>query len=338
MSFQAMTWAVRQELPVREKMVLLMLANRVNADTGRCDPSIQRLATDCGMSKDSVRRAITALAGRGLIEVLRRSREGVQLPNHYRIAAGPEDGIAPPADDGDPDEGGVSLRGVVAHSEGGSRTQRGGVVAVCDPNQEDKPGREPDSFASLTPALPEEVDPAPDDPPSLFSADAPTPAEKRKAEPDRFDDFWRIYPRRTAKGDARKAWAKAVRKHPPDAILRAAERFAKASAGTEARFIPHPATWLNGERWGDEAVGGAAAAPAKRTLAHVTPALRDWADRPVREWPRWASRVQDAAIALRRRDAGASALLEEANGHRRREGLPPLTLADATPDLGRVSA
>jgi hypothetical protein len=58
MSFQAMAWAVNFDLPVKQKMVLLMLANRTNADTGRCDPSMDKLAADCGMSKTSVKSAI----------------------------------------------------------------------------------------------------------------------------------------------------------------------------------------------------------------------------------------------------------------------------------------
>ena len=48
MSFQAMTWATEQELKANEKIVLVMLANRCNHDTGRCDPAHKRLARECG--------------------------------------------------------------------------------------------------------------------------------------------------------------------------------------------------------------------------------------------------------------------------------------------------
>lgn len=85
MSFEAMSWAVKQKLPALQKIVLLMLADRTNKDTGRCDPSITRLADDCGMSERSTRNAIRELEKLGLIETIHRSNEGVNLPNHYRL-------------------------------------------------------------------------------------------------------------------------------------------------------------------------------------------------------------------------------------------------------------
>lgn len=69
---------------------------------------------------------------------------------------------------------------------------------------------------------------------------------------DRFDEFWTAYPRKTSKGHARTAWAKAVKAAPAATIIAAAERFAAERAGQDPRYTPHPATWLNGERWTDE--------------------------------------------------------------------------------------
>lgn len=73
-----------------------------------------------------------------------------------------------------------------------------------------------------------------------------------------FARFWLAYPRKTAKGDARKAYDRAVRKlmaadinRDPEMVLIGALERAKA-AWTDAQYIPHPATWLNGERWDDE--------------------------------------------------------------------------------------
>jgi len=65
-----------------------------------------------------------------------------------------------------------------------------------------------------------------------------------------FESFWAIYPRRIAKGQAEKAWAKLSPN--PDlvsAILEAIESFDWAK---DERFIPYPATWLNARRWEDE--------------------------------------------------------------------------------------
>lgn len=72
-----------------------------------------------------------------------------------------------------------------------------------------------------------------------------------------FVTFWAAYPRKVGKGQARKAWRSAViaRRVDRKEIITAAERFAAhcRQRGTEAQYIPHPATWLNGERYHDEA-------------------------------------------------------------------------------------
>jgi predicted phage replisome organizer len=71
---------------------------------------------------------------------------------------------------------------------------------------------------------------------------------------DPFDTFWRAYPRKTGKGDARKKFARALTKTSFENIMRALGEV-KASAQWQkdgGQFIPHPATWLNQERWDDE--------------------------------------------------------------------------------------
>lgn len=70
-----------------------------------------------------------------------------------------------------------------------------------------------------------------------------------------FDQFWSAYPKKTAKGDAEKAW----KKHKPDlAACLAALAVAKQSSDwikDGGQFIPHPATWINGKRWEDGVAG-----------------------------------------------------------------------------------
>lgn len=67
-----------------------------------------------------------------------------------------------------------------------------------------------------------------------------------------FETFWQTYPRRVAKGNARKAWEKATRKTAPDVIVEAAKAYAVSSQGSDPKFIKHPASWLNAECWTDE--------------------------------------------------------------------------------------
>ena len=70
-----------------------------------------------------------------------------------------------------------------------------------------------------------------------------------------FAQFWTAYPRRIAKGEARKAWRQTASIRPPLGTLLAAIEAQKRTDQWRKDggiFIPHPATWLRGERWDDE--------------------------------------------------------------------------------------
>ena len=70
---------------------------------------------------------------------------------------------------------------------------------------------------------------------------------------DRFAEFWTAYPRKVSKQKARGAWKSATKKADPDDILAAlGEWVAYWSAKNEPEYVPHPTTWLNGERWLDQ--------------------------------------------------------------------------------------
>ena len=73
-----------------------------------------------------------------------------------------------------------------------------------------------------------------------------------KAPPDHFDEFWQAYPRKVGKGAARKAYSKALRLTDHDTIMGALSDQRPAMEAKEPKFIPHPSTWLNQERWEDE--------------------------------------------------------------------------------------
>jgi len=70
-----------------------------------------------------------------------------------------------------------------------------------------------------------------------------------------FDIFWNLYPNKKSKPNALKAYMKAIKKGVPhETIIRGLGQHADywRASGTERQFIPHPATWLNGERWNDD--------------------------------------------------------------------------------------
>ena len=67
-----------------------------------------------------------------------------------------------------------------------------------------------------------------------------------------FDDLWKIYPKKVGKGTARKALATAMKKAPIDKIQNSLSLFVRSWGNQDKKFMPHLATWLNGERWDDE--------------------------------------------------------------------------------------
>ena len=67
-----------------------------------------------------------------------------------------------------------------------------------------------------------------------------------------FANFWSLYPRKVARKAAERAWSRVARSDYPalfsGLILWRKEWLRRG----EIEYIPHAATWLNGERWTDE--------------------------------------------------------------------------------------
>lgn len=68
-----------------------------------------------------------------------------------------------------------------------------------------------------------------------------------------FEIWYRAYPRHEARGNAERAYRKALKLSDSPTLLLGAQRYARECRGKEPGFIAHPATWLNGQRWLDEA-------------------------------------------------------------------------------------
>lgn len=102
------------------------------------------------------------------------------------------------------------------------------------------------------------------EPPATVDTPAPStgdlaPIKTKKGSTARvesdFLDFYAAYPRHVGKEAARRAFVKAVKAGTPAAdIVEGAHRYAAATAaaGTETRYVAHPATWLNAGRWSDD--------------------------------------------------------------------------------------
>lgn len=104
-----------------------------------------------------------------------------------------------------------------------------------------------------------------------------SPVPTRPDPTKEFDRFWTAYPRKVAKGQARRAWTGAVKKvDDPTSLVTAARAFAKTVRNSDEKFIPHPATWLNGERWADTDGSTLVHLPDGRTVLPPLPPRNPW--------------------------------------------------------------
>lgn len=75
----------------------------------------------------------------------------------------------------------------------------------------------------------------------------------------RFEEWYAMYPRKSARGAAEKSWASL---NPSDELIDTMMRAVAAQAQTQdwqkdgGSFIPYPATWINQKRWMDEVPAG----------------------------------------------------------------------------------
>ena len=196
--------------------LLLVLADIAN-DDGRAFPSLTTLGRRVNRGERVVRRTVLDLVRAGVINGSERRGTTTMYDLTPVLQYTPE-----PQDTPEP----------------GYRTT---------PEPQDTPPRHQGSGAPGT-AVPAE--------PSLTLTEPegePTHARASQAvtAPDAFEEFWAAYPRRTDKKRARAAWAKALRSHDATQLVQWARAFAADPNLPESQFVPHPSTWLNGERWTD---------------------------------------------------------------------------------------
>ena len=90
-----------------------------------------------------------------------------------------------------------------------------------------------------------------------------------------FDQFWDLYPRKVGKGAARKAWLKALAKTDPTTIL---DSLKGQHWPADVQFLPHPATWLNQERWTDEPFDNSREARMARVIQKSAEEWEGWTE------------------------------------------------------------
>lgn len=127
--------------------------------------------------------------------------------------------------------------------------RKGGLARANSSSTGQAPASAPASARSQASAS-EVLDPPTRPDPTNKIKPPSSPAAPATDDPN-FVRFWDAYPRRVGKGQARKAWAKATKTTDPETIIAAAGRFTTLRGHEDPQFIPHPSTWLNGERWDD---------------------------------------------------------------------------------------
>ena len=106
-----------------------------------------------------------------------------------------------------------------------------------------------------SPLVPPSLSPAPQTlPPIIPPTHSPNTLKSEKSQQisAEFEVFWKVYPRKVGKGDARKKYILARKKIELDALISAVERYAETAKDVDPQYIPHPATWLSKERFFDE--------------------------------------------------------------------------------------
>ena len=160
-----------------------------------------------------------------------------------------------------------------------------------------------------------------------------SPTGDRKYE-QAFRTFWAVYPRKTAKAVAAKAYAALRPSADLQATILAAVRQQAASHDWQkdgGRFVPHAATWLRGRRWEDVPVG---MVPASTVSANPSTTVESAEDR---EHRLLQERTQVYIAEQKRLEAETKAwrespdyvpLRELFRRQREAQGLPPLAFLD----------
>jgi hypothetical protein len=219
-------------------VAFVLLYHHLNADTGRCDPSIATLAKETGLTTRSVKSAIDELKRSGWWRINREGMPGrggrtnAYSPKLNVMKQGSLHGIGSNEAHDTSSELKAVKRATPVRAKSGE-AQRQKVVKRTSP----KPVKNQESLD-----LP------------LFVRSAKVRACVNPA----FENFWSVYPSRhphsNPKKPALEKFAMALKRGiDPAVIIRGAENYRAAIERnrTDARYIAQAQTWLNQERWND---------------------------------------------------------------------------------------
>jgi hypothetical protein len=252
------------DLPHVVVRLAIRIALHLHVNTGRCDPGYDALAAELRVSKRSIIRMVAMLERTGWLAISRQYGRG-KLANFYLVSPSEKVTTAPAALS--PFKSEKVTNSNVKGDKALSPFEAEKVTTRCHPIKRRKKERgkavesqtlPPTRFAEKNKRSSEEEN-------TLFGKTESEPQAPRKEKADcksqacemqsgEFDRFWAAYPRRVAKEAARKAFEAAIKGGTAvEALIEGARRYAGERAGQEPRYTKHPATWLHGGCWEDEA-------------------------------------------------------------------------------------
>ena len=224
--------------------VALVISSYLNQDSGKAWPSIKTIAAASGTPERTVKRVIGELCDAGYLEKRRggfsksnvyvmagtATVDGNETPVSTEAMGGPNDGhseaMCGPNESSIEAMGGPSVGPWVAPRSGHGWPTNSLIEPIIEPFKEEYISSPPPSCAS--------------------------PSKVKGALEDGFEAFFAAYPRKASKGQARKAWGKAIKLADPATLIAAARRYASERRNEDPRFTKLPASWLNAEAWLDE--------------------------------------------------------------------------------------
>ena len=250
-------WKVTGLTP-REKVVLLALADCMNATTGMCFPSARRLGEMTGIYYRSVWEVLGRLEEKGLITRINRELEGGgQGSNRYLLHLSepvppptslPMTEPAPPMQESAHPYAGIRIPPMQESAYPLCENPHTPYAEIRTLTIEENQGREPreeNTHGQLFELTETEPTPKP-----------AKPKKRRLGEyTEAFEEFWNIYPSNRGKAAAFKAWGKAKKRGATEEQLKTA---AAAYSGYVTRLgraeehIKHASSWLNQDDWLDE--------------------------------------------------------------------------------------
>ncbi len=214
--------------------VLVAIISFKNAKTGQLNPSRKLISDRCGIRETRISETTKELEKLGWIK--KDGKGGFSKSCHYHITI-PNLGTVPTPETV-PDSGTVDKPKTVPNS-GTVKTKRTvpktGTTTVPDSGTTGVPKSGTRKEHTIEHRKEHITPPIPPD--------------------DRFDEFWRAYPRKTAKVDAQKKWKKlSPSSELVETIILDVQAREKSEQWTKENgdFIPYPSTYIHQKRWMDE--------------------------------------------------------------------------------------